>query len=149
MESVKHAWEPRPLSFRATKVAADVVYYVPRSVTCLDATSEMANSNADPAEHRPVVSVPDRACLTRCDRDRAALCAVEGSKEDPGQDVHTHGYGVRGHAGAADDHSAPAVLCKNAGRLRDRHPRDALWNWDHFRSNRRLFHPRTTVERAD
>ena len=47
----------------------------------------------------------------------AALCALEGSAEDPRQAVHADGHGIRGHGGPADDPSAPAVLCEDTRRV--------------------------------
>ena len=112
-------------------------------------TDRLTRLNDHPAEHRPIIPIADRARIARRDRVWAAVCALEGSSEDPRQAVHVDGHGIRGHGGAADDHSAAAVLCKDTRRLGDRRAGNAFWYRDHLRIHRRGLHLRPTTERAD
>src|SRR4030095_10670119 len=87
------------------------------------------DSPSPAAEHCPIIPLTRRTGVPRPDCHRTALHFLARSAEDPRQTVHPHGHGFCGHVGAADDHSAPAVLREGTRRLGRRRTRVVLWHW--------------------
>src|SRR5436853_7178231 len=113
------------------------------------AVSREQSRNADTTRYRPVVSITDRARAPRVNRSGAAVCALERSPKDPTQTLHPDDDSVRRHGWPADDHSAPAILRKRTGRIRNRDTRPSFRNRNYLRIYRSRVYRRTIDKRSN
>ena len=109
----------------------------------------MTHNNVNSAEHRPIFPFADCDHIARRDRGWTALRALAGSAEDSGEALHADGHRIRGHAGPADDHSAPAVLCEDTEWVGDQPPGMAYWNRNHHGFDGHFLHSSASFECAD